>query len=105
MNYFSIDTSRKDSSQKLSEKSRECHSHKPQPTHVTKSTKRKEQRTKINACKINKQTNARETHKPALSSPSDVTTMLNRTEKHEDKEQGKIQNETPCSKKPQSHTK
>ena len=36
----------------LIEKSRTCHNHKPQPT---SNTKRKRRRTKINACKINKQ--------------------------------------------------
>ena len=37
---------------KLMEKSRVCHNHKPQPT---PDTSRKSKRTKINACKINKQ--------------------------------------------------
>ena len=35
--------------------------------------------TEINACKLDKQTNAREAHNPALSSPSEVITVLNRT--------------------------
>ena len=33
----------------------------------------------------NKQTNAREAHRPAPSSPSEVITMLNRMKKHEAK--------------------
>ena len=41
----------------------------------------------------NKQTNARESHRPALSSPSEVITMLNRTENT-----GMTQHETPRSK-------
>ena len=47
----------------------------------------------------NKQTNAREAHIPALPSPSEVTTMLKRLDKHENKEQGKTQHETSRSKK------
>ena len=49
----------------------------------------------------NKQTNTREAHRPALSSPSDVITMLNglktkqnKTKKHENKKQSKTQHET-----------
>ena len=51
----------------------------------------------------NKQTNAREAHRAALSPASEVITMLNRTEKkkkkkkkniRENKEQGKTQHET-----------
>ena len=37
----------------------------------------------------NKQTNVREAHRPAPSSPSEVITMLKGIKKHEDKEQGK----------------
>ena len=47
----------------------------------------------------NKQTNAREAQRPAHFSPTEVITMLNRTEnKHEDKEQGMMQHETPRNK-------
>ena len=56
----------------LIDESRECHSHKPQPI---PDTKRKRRRTK-NQRVQNKQTNAREAHRPALSSPSKVTTMI-----------------------------
>ena len=35
---------------------------------------------------------------PTLCSPSEVITMLNRTAKHEHKEQGKTQHKTPRSK-------
>ena len=99
---------------KLIEKSRECHNHKPQPT----PTPRGRQKQRVQ----NKQTNAREAHRPALSlfPPSrhdwkivdwDVKPQHNqislfpkrdghnveRTEKqHENKEQGKT--ETPYSK-------
>ena len=46
----------------------------------------------------NKQTNAREAHRPAPSSPSEVITVLKRVKKHGDKEQGKIlKHEAPCS--------
>ena len=37
----------------------------------------------------NKQTSAREAHRPALSSPSELITMLKGKKKHEDKEHGK----------------
>ena len=48
----------------------------------------------------NKQTNAREAYRLALSSPSEEIAMLNRTEKkHENKEQGKTQHKTPSSNK------
>ena len=43
--------------------------------------------TKTNTYKRNK-TNAREAHKPAPSSPSEVITMLKGITKHEDKEHG-----------------
>ena len=46
-----------------------------------------------------KYTNAREAYRPALSSPSEVITMFNRTEKRENKEQGKTQHKTPRGKK------
>ena len=58
------------------EKSRECHNHKQQPI---PGTKRKSKRMR------NKQTDARETHRPALSSPSEVITKLNRTKKKKKK--------------------
>ena len=46
----------------------------------------------------NKQTNAREAHRPALSSPSEVITMLKGMKKHENKEQGKtLKHEAPRS--------
>ena len=44
--------------------------------------------TETNTCK-NKQTNAREAHRPAPSSPSEPITMLKEMKKHEDKEYGK----------------
>ena len=47
----------------------------------------------------NIQTNAQEAHRPALSSPCEVITMLNELKnKHENKEQGKTEHEMPCSK-------
>ena len=47
----------------------------------------------------NKQTNLREAHRPGLSSPSEViTTLKGLGKKHENKEQGKTQHETPRSK-------
>ena len=61
---------------KLIEKSREYH--KPQPTH---DTKRKRKMTKAQHVK-NKQTNAREAHRPASSSPSEVNTMLKGMTEH-----------------------
>ena len=44
-----------------------------------------------------KLTNEQEANRPALSSPNEVITMLNRTERkeHENKTQGKTQQETP----------
>ena len=51
----------------------------------------------------NKQTNAREAHRPAPSSPSKVTTMLKGMKKHDAKEQGKtLKHES--SRSTQSHT-
>ena len=59
----------------------------------------KEEKTDKNWRVQNTQTNAREAHRPAPSSPCEVITMLNRTEKkHEDKEQGMTQHETPRTK-------
>ena len=46
----------------------------------------------------NKQINAREAHRPALSSPGDVITMLKNWKKNENKDQRKTQHETPHSK-------
>ena len=78
--------------QKSIEKSRECHNHKPQPTHDTKRKKKRQKHVQ------NKQTNAREAHRTALSSPSEVITMLKRMKKHEDKEHGKtLKQEAPRS--------
>ena len=56
-------------------KSSECHNHKPQPS---PDTKRKRKMTKTNWQNLTrtKLTNAREAHRPAPSSPSEVTTML-----------------------------
>ena len=80
---------------KLIEKSRECHNHKPQPT---PNTKRKRKMTKTNTHKTNKQTNAREAHRQAPSSPSEVITMLKGMKKHEDKEHGNtLKYKTPRS--------
>ena len=46
----------------------------------------------------NKQTNAREAHRTALSSPNEVITMLKWIKKHEDKEHGKaLKHEAPRS--------
>ena len=45
----------------------------------------------------NKQTHAREAHRPAPSSPSEVMTMLKGVKKHEDQEQGKAKHEAPHS--------
>ena len=60
---------------KLIERSRVCHNHKPQPT----LDKRKRKRTK-NIHAQNKQTNVRETQRPAPSSPSEVIRMLKQPE-------------------------
>ena len=69
--------------------------HKPQPT---PSTKRTRKRTKTNMCNTNKQTNAQEAHRPALSFQSEVITMLQEMKKHEDKEHGKtFKHEAPHS--------
>ena len=48
--------------------------------------------------------NAREAPRPGLSSPSEMITMLNKTEKkkHDYKEQGKTQHEAPLIKKHKS---
>ena len=46
----------------------------------------------------NKQTNAREAHRPAPSSPSEMITILKGMKKHEDKEHGKtLKYEVPRS--------
>ena len=72
---------------KLIEEFRECYNHKPQPTPDTTRKYKKDR----NELVLNKQTNARKAQIPLLSSQ-----MLNRTEKkHENKEQGKTQHETP----------
>ena len=60
---------------KKKKKSRECQNHNPQPTPETKG---KRKRCKVTH--IDKQ-NARKAYRPALSSSSEVITMLNRTEK------------------------
>ena len=53
--------------------------------------------TETNTCK-NKQTNAREAHRPAPSSPSEAITMRKEMKKHEDKEHGKtLKHEAPRS--------
>ena len=63
----------------------------------TPDTKRKRKMTETNTCK-NKQTNAREAHRPAGSSPSETITMLKEMKKHEDKEHGKtLKHESPLS--------
>ena len=74
-------------------KSRECHYLKPEPT---PDTKRKGKKTESNACKVNKQMQEKHIDRPALSLPSEVITMLNRTAKHDNK--GKTQYKTPRSK-------
>ena len=48
--------------------------------------------------KKKKKKKAREVHKTVLSSPSEVITMLNRTDKTRDKEQCKTQHEKSLSK-------
>ena len=52
------------------EKSRECHSHNPQPTLTPKERKTKKKQTKKKTCNIT-YTNVR-AYRPALSSPSEV---------------------------------
>ena len=48
--------------------------------------------------KATKQTNAREAHRPAPSSQSEVITMLKGMTKHEDKEQGRsLKHDAPRS--------
>ena len=68
-------------SKKLIETSRECHNHKQQPI---PDTNRMRKRTKTNTYN----TKAREAHRPAPSSPSELITML-KGMKHEDKEHRK----------------
>ena len=63
---------------KVNEKSRECHSLKPQPT---PNTKRKRKKTKSNSCNLNIQMHEKHIDQLRLSYPSEVITMLNRTEK------------------------
>ena len=54
--------------------------------------------TKTNTYKTNKHTNTREAHRPAPSSPSELTTMLKGMTKQEDKEHGKTpKHEAPLS--------
>ena len=65
---------------KFIEKSWECHNHKPQPTPDRLTPKRKRKGTKINACQIKKQMQEKHVD-PALSSPSELITVLIRTEK------------------------
>ena len=77
---------------KIIEKSRECHNHKPQPTPNTKKKKKWQTLTRI------KQTSAREAHRPAPSSPSEVITMLKGMKKHKQKEHGEtLKHEAPRS--------
>ena len=66
----------------LIEKSRECHNYKSQPTLNAENDKTEHVQ--------NKQTNAREAHRPAPSSPSKVVTMLKVMTKHEDKDKPNI---------------
>ena len=49
------------------------------------------------------QTNAWESYRPTLSSPSEVVTVLNKTEKYENKEQDKTRRETHRSKNTKPH--
>ena len=62
-------------------KSRRQHSHKPQPT---PDIKRKRKQTESNVCKINKQMHENKKYQLPLS-PTEMTRMLNSTEKHENK--------------------
>ena len=55
-------------------------------------------RTEIDAC-TNKQTNARETHRPAPSSPSEVIIMLNRIKKNKQKKTKKKQTNKKTNKR------
>ena len=66
-------------------------------------TKRKRKRIETDACKAN---NAQEANRTALSSPGEVITMLNRTEKTR-KQRARRQHKTPVLKttKPNNHTK
>ena len=63
----------------------------PQSQAAAKPWHQEEKKRDINWRVQNKQTNARETHRPAPSSPGEVITMLNRTYKHENEEQGMTQ--------------
>ena len=63
--------------EKLIERSRVCHNHKPQPTLDTKRKRKKDK----NIHAQNKQTNVREAQRPAPSSPSEVIRMLKQNEK------------------------
>ena len=75
----------------LIEKSGECHNHKP------KQNADPSLREKWHV--QNKQTHARDAHRSAPSSPSEVITMLKRMKKHEDKEHRKtLKHEAPRSK-------
>ena len=57
-----------------------------------------EKNDKTNMYNWNKQTNAREAHRPAPSSPSEVITVLKEMKKHEDKRHGKtLKHEAPRS--------
>ena len=85
----------------LIERSRVCHNHKPQPTF---DTKRKRKKTKTYTRKTNKQTNVRETQKPAPSSPSEVIRMLKQTEKRVQRAREDFKTPSVPWYKPQSHT-
>ena len=75
-------------------KSKEFHNHK---LYLTPDTKRKRKKDQIQR-EQNKQTNARETHRPGLSLPQWGDHNAKRIEKHKNnKEQSKTQHQTPHS--------
>ena len=62
-----------------------------QHTESMQDTKKKKKNNKQKKQKqTNKQTNAQEAHRPALSSPSEVITMLNRTENMRTKSKARL---------------
>ena len=79
--------------QMLKERSRDCHSHKPQ---TNLDTKRKRKQTDFTACKLTtKYTCTREAYIPVPPSPSKWTTMPNRSEKQQERQgQSKTQQKT-----------
>ena len=69
---------------------------KPQPTPTPKGREKWQKKNNKKHARTHKQTNAREAHRPALSYPSEVITMLKRMKKHEDIEHGNtLKHEAP----------